>query len=629
MPKKSKKQDKKSVKKIPAKAGAKAKIKTGGKVEVILPVDRSRGPYRPRKTEEEKLKERLEQLRATERRDYAQQVLAPRQIAGSYRSGGSIYRSEPTAPTGGWTGLSKDKNTERLKAVEKKLDKLLEKPKEPKELQTVPRQTVPKSELEVVQSEIVRANIRRGMERRDREQRLKQAEESGKREQEKRRQEQSRVRVATRELSKERSALEQSRQAEEERILRLENERKEREKEDKERQQKQRERRLDEREREERLRQSKRELENISRIEKEKRELQRRQKALQEEQDRKDKEEAFKEKEKIDREAQIVKRRERELLKKEAYDLQKHEQDVSDLFSELEEAPRPTKKPQPQPEPELQEEQAEQTDEEFKDVQEVADGPRSASREQQILQDQEIARNLLREEARNRDRKIKQAQERENELSKLNREFIAHKNREDRNRRRREQRRKEQQERKSIAERVAGDVIEKAVKREEAEEVSGSLVSDIVSESVTKSLLDKPPVSAGRGRDVKQESREKNIEAGATRQEQENYEEDLKRIKRLTDGIYSAFGINLTASAGATDYNKKTTSKNKRVQIRRDAVRKLRERGLTDNEIQQFTDTLNEIDQLLARRDDFGNRFQRRRGERVARQVREIEERED
>ena len=55
MPKKSKKEDKKSVKKIPAKAGAKAKVKSGGKVEVILPVDRSRGPYRPRKTEEEKL----------------------------------------------------------------------------------------------------------------------------------------------------------------------------------------------------------------------------------------------------------------------------------------------------------------------------------------------------------------------------------------------------------------------------------------------------------------------------------------------------------------------------------------------------------------------------------------------
>ena len=136
MPKKSKKEDKKSVKKIqiPAKAGAKAKVKSGGKVEVILPVDRSRGSYKPRKTEEEKLKERIEQLRAIERRDYTQQVLAPRQVAGSYRSCGSIYRSDPTAPTGGWNGASKDKNTERLKAVESKLDKLLEKPKEkPKE----------------------------------------------------------------------------------------------------------------------------------------------------------------------------------------------------------------------------------------------------------------------------------------------------------------------------------------------------------------------------------------------------------------------------------------------------------------------------------------------------------------
>lgn len=73
---------------------------------------------------------------------------------------------------------------------------------------------------------------------------------------------------------------------------------------------------------------------------------------------------------------------------------------------------------------------------------------------------------------------------------------------------------------------------------------------------------------------------------------------------------------------------KKKTSKAKRQQIRLDSVRKLRERGLTFNEIQQFTDTLNEIDQLLERRDAFGNRYQRRRGERVAKQVAEIEERD-
>jgi hypothetical protein len=127
------------------------------------------------------------------------------------------------------------------------------------------------------------------------------------------------------------------------------------------------------------------------------------------------------------------------------------------------------------------------------------------------------------------------------------------------------------------------------------------------------------------------------------------------RRKRLVDGIYSAFGINLTGTGGGLDYVKSGTSKAKRIQIRRDSVRKLRERGLTFNEIQQFTDTLNEIDELIKRRDDFGNRFQRRggvvelrpaggtgqrgrprgrgrgrgRGERVGRQVEEIEQRQE
>jgi hypothetical protein len=128
MPKKAKKDDKKKskVKKIPAKAGAKARVSKDGKVEVILPVDRSRGKYKPRKTEEEKIQERLEQFRAQERRQYNRDVLAPERIAGSYRSGGSIYRSDVRAPTGGFTNLSSEKESERLKNVEKKLDKLLE-----------------------------------------------------------------------------------------------------------------------------------------------------------------------------------------------------------------------------------------------------------------------------------------------------------------------------------------------------------------------------------------------------------------------------------------------------------------------------------------------------------------------
>jgi hypothetical protein len=80
------------------------------------------------------------------------------------------------------------------------------------------------------------------------------------------------------------------------------------------------------------------------------------------------------------------------------------------------------------------------------------------------------------------------------------------------------------------------------------------------------------------------------------------------------DGIYSAFGINLTGTGGGLDYVKSGTSKDKRIQIRRDTVRKLRERGLLANQIQEFTRTLDRIDELIERRDDFGNRFQRRGG---------------
>jgi hypothetical protein len=98
------------------------------------------------------------------------------------------------------------------------------------------------------------------------------------------------------------------------------------------------------------------------------------------------------------------------------------------------------------------------------------------------------------------------------------------------------------------------------------------------------------------------------------RQDIQDYEEDNHRRKRLVDGIYSAFGINLTGTGDGLDYVKKATSKAKRQQIRVDSVRKLRERGLTFTEILDFTRTLDEINELIDRRDKFGNRFQRREG---------------
>ena len=665
MPKKSKKEDKKSVKKIPAKAGAKAKVKSGGKVEVILPVDRSRGPYRPRKTEEEKLKE---QLRAIERRDYAQQVLAPRQVAGTYRSGGSIYRNEPTAPTGGWTGLSKDKNTERLKAVESKLDKLLEKKKEePKEEEPKKVEPVRRPLIEEVSTRPLatrrRTNTTTPLTGQTVRPKQKQSivsdigsgvsalASAG-------------IGLATAGVSGVLSSAEREIDSGRERVREVNITRQKEEQERKEKERKQaitdstqaRLKKVDERlktgigivdsimggEREKVLT-----LRAEPNPERERRELQRRQKALEDDKNRKDKEEAFKERERIKREEHELKKQERQQLKKEAYDLQKQEQDIGDLFSELEEAPR--KPPKAITIEELD------TDDDFQSAEEEAPTPpprervkekkppapeipprdeppalppRDAEyeeRRQQILQDQEIARNLLREEARNRDRKIKQAQERENELSKLNRDFIAHKNREDRNARRREQRRKDKE-------------VEEEVEK-------------IVLGGATAGLIEKAPVQANRGRKV---DINKLIQSGANRQDIEDYEQDNKQRKRLVDGIYSAFGINLTGTGGGLDYVKSGTSKDKRIQIRRDSVRKLRERGLLANQIQEFTRTLDRIDELIERRDDFGNRFQRRggavelrpaggtgqrgrprgggrgrgRGERVGRQVEEIEERE-
>ena len=679
MPKKSKKSDKKKskVKKIPAKAGAKARVSKDGKVEVILPVDRSRGPYKPRKTEEEKIKERLQQLRSQERRQFSREVLAPERITGSYRTGGSINRSDVQAPTGGFTNLTTEKENKRLKEVEKKLDKLLEKKEEPKKVEPAPA-PAPKPLIQEVKSRPLATRRRAtaqtpltGQTIRPKESKSIVADigsgvsalaTAG-------------VGLATAGISGVLSTAEERKKQSDIKKQQEEQERKE-----KERKQKitdatqERLKKVDERlktgsgivdsimggEREKVIT-----LRADPNIAKEKRELERRQKALKEEQDKKDKEEAFKLQEKIDREAKLVKQKEKEQARK----------DAEDIFSELEVAPR--KPPQPIKIEEID------SDDDFKSVEGFSETdsedfetgadtdeekvptppprekqkpkkppapdlpprdeppalpPRDDDAEQkrqQILKDQEIARDLLREEARNKDRKIKQEQERQNELDKLNREFIAHKNREDRNQRRKEKRQKEKQEeeeRKAIAQRVAGDIINKAEVEEEVEK--------IVLGGATAGLVEKAPVSAGRGRKI---DINKLLDTGANRQQIQDYEDDLKRLKRLTDGIYSAFGINLTGSAGGLDYNKKTSSKDDRVRIRRDSIRKLRERGFLVNQIQEFTRTLDEINELIARRDKFGRDFQRRggaveqragrgrgrgRGQRVPQQVEEIEERE-
>ena len=698
MPKKAKKDNKKKskVKKIPAKAGAKARVSKDGKVEVILPVDRSRGPYKPRKTEEQKIQERLQELRAQERRQYSRDVLAPESISGSYRRGGSIYRSDVQAPTGGFTNLSsvkEQKDNTRLQAVEKKLDKLIEKKQEPKKVEPEPAPAPkPKPIIEEVStrplatrrrqatatpltgqtvrpqpsggivsdiaggvSALATAGLSAGVglatagvsglieanRERQRDADIKRRQEEQERKEKERKQAitdstQARLKKVDERLKTGSGIADSIMGGERKKIITLRAE---------------------------------------PNPERERRELDRRRKALQEEKNTKDKEEAFKERERIRREEQQLKLQEKEKAKK----------DAEDIFSELETAKKVSSYIQPQPRtnipvatpliPEATEQSDEDdfetgqdtdSDDEFQSAEELEEDPSPPPRKpkapelpprdeppalpprdndaeqkrKQVLQDQEIARDLLREEARNKDRKLKEAQERANELDKLNRDFIAHKNREDRNARRQEQRRKDKE-----AKTLLDEVIGEAVKKKEVEEE----VEKIVLGGATAGLIERAPVSANRGRKI---DTSKLIDAGATRQEIEDYEQDNKQRKRLVDGIYSAFGINLTGTGDGLDYVKSGTSKDKRLQIRRDTIKKLRERGLLVNQIQEFTRTLDQIDELIKRRDDFGNRFQRRggavelrrgggrgragrprgrgrgRGQRVPQQVADIEERE-
>ena len=653
MPKKAKKDDKKKskVKKIPAKAGAKARVSKDGKVEVVLPVDRSRGPYKKRKTEEQKIQERIEQLRAQERKQYSRDVLAPERISGGYRAGGSIYRSDVQAPVGGFTNLSsvKDqKEDKRLKAVEEKLDKLIEK-KEPKKVEPEPA-PAPATRKPLIEEVSTRPLATRPLATRRRETTRTTATpltgqtvrpqpsggivsdigsgvsalasaglSAG-------------IGLATAGLSGVLTTAQREIEAGRERRIQAEKER-------------EKEKRKKEREAQRSIFSPSLTLRDEPNVQRERRELDRRRKALQDEENRKDREHAFKEREKIVREEQQLRQQEKSQAKK----------DAEDIFSELELAKKDSFYIQPQPRtnipvptqfiPPATEEtdeddledpaDVEDTDEEFQSAEELEEGPTPPPRKpkapelpprdepepapalpprdkdaeqkrQQILQDQELARELLREEARNKDRKIKEAQERANELEKLNRDFIAHKNREDRNARRREQRRKDK-EREELAKRVAGDIINRAKAEEEVEEE----VQKIVVGGATAGLIERAPVSVGRGRKI---NTDKLIEAGATRQDIQDYEQDNADRKRLVDGIYSAFGINLTGTGGGLDYVKSGVSKDKRLQIRRDSIRKLRERGLLVNQIQEFTRTLDRIDELIKRRDDFGNRFQRRGG---------------
>jgi hypothetical protein len=218
MPKKSK------VKQIPAKAGAKAKVGSGGKVEVVLKTtkvvkDASRGKYKPRKKTTKKqdsskkqkdalqlLREQieLEKIQALQRQSQQQQLQLTQRLP-NRRSSGDINQFFKESKNTGKTEVISDLQKEVAKLredIKKRDEKPVEKPAEEK--------SKFKQELETTQNEIQRLRIQRGIAKRDEEQREKNLQRQLEEVEKKQKTEQSRLRVATRKLSSEKTAREQA-----------------------------------------------------------------------------------------------------------------------------------------------------------------------------------------------------------------------------------------------------------------------------------------------------------------------------------------------------------------------------------------------------------------------------------
>jgi hypothetical protein len=178
MPKKSKK----TVKQIPAKAGAKARVGSGGKVEVVLKTtktikDASRGKYKPRKKTTKKqdaskkqkdaiqlLREQieLEKLQALQKQTIS---LQQTQRIPNRRTGSDINQFFSESKNTGKTEVISDlaKEIKKLREeVKKKDEKPVEKPAEVKE-----EKSKFVSELEEKQNQIQQQRIRRGIEKQE------------------------------------------------------------------------------------------------------------------------------------------------------------------------------------------------------------------------------------------------------------------------------------------------------------------------------------------------------------------------------------------------------------------------------------------------------------------------------
>lgn len=234
--KKSKK--KKNVKQIPAKAGAKAKVGSGGKVEVVLNTvrtvkDASRGNYKKRKKKNKKqvasekqkdaiqlLREQieLEKLQALQRQSTL--PIQQSQRIPNRRTTGDINQFFRESKNTGKTEVISDLAKE-VKSLREELKKKDEKPVE-KEKPKEEEKSKFKQELETTQNEIQRQRIQRGIARRDEEQREKNLQRQLEEIRKKQKTEQSRIRVATRKLDSEKTAREQAQRVSEEQFKRQE-----------------------------------------------------------------------------------------------------------------------------------------------------------------------------------------------------------------------------------------------------------------------------------------------------------------------------------------------------------------------------------------------------------------------
>ena len=633
--KKDKKTDKKKVelrrsarlkakksKSIPAKAGAKARVDSRGKVEVILPVDRSRGKYKPRQSKEDQIAERIKKLREEKNQNslqFAREQFANETLGANTRRSGSINRSNVAEPIGGFTGGTTDKNNlskvqQELKEIKEELKKQkAEKQKEPKtarpptaeiETQTIEKPK-PKPVEETKSRPLTGQTIRR-------EQRRSIVADTF-----------SNVVVPAAAVVSGGVAL----------GLRAVGNEAQRQRDEKRKQ-------LIKETEAKAIADTDRIVENL----------------------KKDREKKFKERELQKRKQEeareiLEEKRKKEIAKKvreqiNPLEKQRKEKDINSLIDDLMGGKKESNvelkiekvEPVPEPEPVVEEEDSDdefQSAEEFdypeeeepikdrsklvKNIKPIVDKAKEDSlltpekksrrqsfiqeaekeeeteakkklreeaeklRELQIAGDQKVARELLIETARNRDRKRKEQIEKQNKIDKLIQKEIEDRRRAERNRRRRvaEQvldqtiQKSIDDRNKDLSKKVVGSAIDKAEKREEAEEVSGDIITGLIGRAVNESSIQNTPINSGRGR---KQNDAGYFEKGFKREEIAEFRDLQERIKRNRKGLMF-FNLN----GNRYDYkNNKDLEK-----FIREDIRTLQERGMNQLEIDQATAILN------------------------------------